>query len=136
VRDIPYILDSAADLIESGWIQHASARDQEGVAVWPEDPAASCWCATGSIQASGTGRDLRVERAYRAVYGIGHTDEELVLDGAYRAVVQVLDPCSYGTDRDWFLELKLLNDSVYMSGPCMSAAMREAAAKIRRGDDL
>ncbi|NJO37426.1 MAG: hypothetical protein HC871_07120 [Rhizobiales bacterium] len=46
------ILETAWQIIEdtASWTQSASARDQEGAQVQPDDPAACCWCAIGAIE--------------------------------------------------------------------------------------
>ena len=46
-------LGDAADLIEeSGWVRHELAVDKDGVAVWPDDPCATRFCASGAVHAA------------------------------------------------------------------------------------
>ena len=43
------LLECAAGYVESGWTQHANARNQAGTPCTPESPYATCWCAHGGL---------------------------------------------------------------------------------------
>ena len=43
------ILVRAAEIVEKGWCQGATARDAKGVSVATDDPRATRWCLIGAI---------------------------------------------------------------------------------------
>jgi hypothetical protein len=51
MTDAAKVLNDAADLIEpeGRWTKRCLARDDDGIPVWPEDPAACSWCVEGAI---------------------------------------------------------------------------------------
>lgn len=48
---LPQILEQAANLVEKGWTQGASARTPDGHMTLPTEHDAVCWCAAGAIWA-------------------------------------------------------------------------------------
>ena len=50
------LYNKAADMIESGWTQHALARTVEGNRCNPESPQAVCWCLVGAIDVVSIGK--------------------------------------------------------------------------------
>ncbi|MEZ5932323.1 MAG: hypothetical protein R3F54_10280 [Alphaproteobacteria bacterium] len=53
------ILENAWSIIDDAgsWTQSASARDQQGAKVQPDDSDACCWCAIGAIEKAVTDMD-------------------------------------------------------------------------------
>ena len=50
----------AAELVERGWCQGASAMDSRGNQVAPDDPMATRWCTAGACWAVGTISAIKV----------------------------------------------------------------------------
>ena len=62
----------AADLIETkGWTQGTSARTATGDPCSPDDPKATCFCASGALAAVGAwGADMARLRAHLNIYSL------------------------------------------------------------------
>ena len=62
-KAVAAVLQRAADLVDIGWTQHASARDIAGCAVASNSPDACAFCALGAIKLAGEKHSLHIQNA-------------------------------------------------------------------------